>query len=242
LGSRSVPTNGGEVWETWWHIGSHTGDIDMTFTVPDSRNYSPMRIIVYWNDIMFCDSGFVGRITAGRNSTQTRLTEYWSQLGGIWADYRVGCGWEQELVDLPGGKKGTCGVNTPLLGLPWSATTITSQPGLCYTFTPPSYSTTNPANYALRSYDRDSNWGSVTFADGRTFQQYGSPGQIGVVPDYPRNGNVRSTNGHIKLRFNKNLPEPTYCKIFIVSGYANIGNDFDVRAVEFNEMICNGLS
>jgi len=234
--------SGGRVFESWWHIGTHTGNIDMTFYVPDGNDQYPMRIIVFWNDIMFCDSGFIGNITARRGGTQQQLTSYWNDLGGVWDNYRVGCGYQVDIYEMAPGKFGTCGVNTPEEQIPFRV--FNSQAVKCYSFTPPSYSSSNPSNYALRSHQRRDSWGNVTFADGRTFPQYGAPGQIGVVNDYPSR-RARSTNGRIKLRFNKNLPEPTYCKIFVLRGpYPdNLQiTPYFVNECFFKEMICNGLS
>ena len=241
----------GSVLETWWHIGTHTGNIDMTFDVPDGKYEYPMRIIVYWNDIMFCDSGFIGNITARRNGTQSRITSYWNELDGVWRQYNVGCGYQQDIYEMAPGKFGTCGRNVLARQVPYYNTTLgfglivdgrpcSANSNQCYSFTPPSYSSSNPGNYALRSHQRRDFWGDVTFADGRTFPQYGAPGQIGVVNDYP-SGSARSTNGRIKLRFNKNLPEPTYCKIFVLRGPKYFPERAEQRII-FKEMICNGLS
>jgi hypothetical protein len=235
--------SGGFVMETWWHIGTHTGNIDMTFNVLGefggrSEN-TPMRIIVFWNDIMFCDSGFIGNITARRGGTQSLITNQWNDLGGVWDNYRVGCGYTEDIYEMTPGKFGTCGVNGEVSQIPFKI--LNSQAVKCYSFTPPSYSSSNPGNYALRSRDRRDFWGDVTFADGRTFPQYGAQGQIGVVNDYPR-GSARSTNGNIKLRFNKNLPEPTYCKIFVLRGPTSLTAGVGSGLAWFNEMICNGLS
>ena len=250
----------GSVLETWWHIGTHTGNIDMTFDVPDGKYEIPMRIIVFWNDIMFCDSGFIGNITTGyspfsSSNSQQQITNYWVALNGVWSQYNVGCGYEQDIYEMAPGKFGTCGRNMFARQIPYYNQELTRPKNNCrklswncYAFFPPSYDRSNPGNHALRSHDRRDGWGSVTFADGRTFPQYGAPGQIGVVNDYPRGG-VRSTNGRIKLRFNKNLPEPTYCKIFVLRGphpgdknlfgYEKDGSD---NRIVFKEMICNGLS
>jgi hypothetical protein len=233
------------VLETWWHIGSHTGNIDMTFQVMGDTggrggDLPPMRILVFWNDIMFCDSGFIGNITAGRNGTQPIITNQWITNNGDWSQYNVGCGYMEDIYEMAPGKFGTCGMNGRTKQCPYRK--INSQLFRCYSFTPPSYSTSNPGNYALRSHDRRDFWGNVTFADGRTFGQFGAPGQIGVVNDYPR-GSARSTNGRIKLRFNKNLPEPTYCKIFVVRGpLLELYNPMLAYSISFQEMICNGLS
>jgi len=236
-------TSGGLVYESWWHIGTHTGNIDMTFDVPDGNDQTPMRIIVFWNDIMFCDSGFIGNITARRGGTQQQLTSYWDDLDGVWTQYRVGCGYQVAIYEMTPGKFGTCGWNQPIGQIPFRV--FNSQAVKCYSFTPPSYSSSNPSNYALRSHQRRDSWGNVTFADGRTFPQYGAPGQIGVVNDYPSR-RARSTNGRIKLRFNKNLPEPTYCKIFVLRGpypdNLQITSAYVRNYCLFKEMICNGLS
>jgi len=235
------------VLESWWHIGSHTGNIDMTFEVFGTGmfggrggNTPPMRIIVFWNDIMFCDSGFIGNITAGRNGTQPIITNQWITNNGDWTQYRVGCGYYEDIYEMAPGKFGTCGINGRTFQCPYRK--INSQLFRCYSFTPPSYASSNPGNYALRSHQRRDFWDNVTFADGRTFPQYGAPGQIGVVNDYPSGGS-RSTNGKIKLRFNKNLPEPTYCKIFVLAGpLVEFYNPMLAYSISFQEMICNGLS
>ena len=91
----------------------------MTFYVPESNNQTPMRIIVFWNDIMFCDSGFIGNITARRGGTKQQLTSYWNDLGGVWDNYRFGCGYQVDIYEMAPGKFGTCGVNTPEEQIPF---------------------------------------------------------------------------------------------------------------------------
>lgn len=85
----------------------------------------------------------------------------------------------------------------------------------------------NQGFLALRSRVRDDNWwGSIApnFPWGGVVSTFGSPGQIGVVPDYPDNSDP-SSSSPIKLRFNKPLANPSVVYIVTYRGFIGSQND-----------------
>ncbi len=192
-------------------IGSKIGDIDFTF----SAFWRPNRFQIWWDYdgtsggqagmTKVCDSLFVGD---GLRYFREDVKDFWrNRIEPVWFNCSNGCGDRQV----------------------WRSPLKPNSPN----FNPSNYCITsgfttteidNGPFLALRLVDRDNNWGQQynpgNFPWGTQVPAFGSPGQIGVVTNYPRSsGNSRSSDGEIKLRFYKPQADPQYVYIYSYQGF-----------------------
>lgn len=192
------------------NVGTNTGDIDFTF----NAGWRPNRFQIWWDYdgslggqagmTKVCDSLFVGN---GLRFFRNDVKNFWSNFTNrnpIGENVHFNCLY-------------TCnGTNT------WVSPLITIHPPNNRRFCYYSGFTSSEINtgpfLALTTVDRDNDWG-VQYPQGNfpwniPVPTYGSPGQIGVVNNYPDSGDP-SSSGLIKLRFYKPFPTPSV--VYIVS-------------------------
>jgi hypothetical protein len=194
------------------NIGNNFGDIDFTF----STGWRPNRFQIWWDYdgslgglagmTKVCDSLFVGNGLRPGTGYGDRVKDYWR------FSYPNALNTEKNEVYF------NCYYDC-IQNQNWISPTISNHPLYEETYCFQSGFTVNEIDnqgfLALRSYDRDDTWESAgNFPWGSVVPTYGSPGQIGVVPNYPGPSDP-SSSSPIKLRFNKPIPTPNV--VYIVS-------------------------
>lgn len=218
---RTGNPNAGTYFETNWYVGPNGGEVAVTLRLGRTNNKSiPMRAIIKYSGVTVCDTGFIGYITRRNNSprgTYWQLQKLWNSLQpqglpqGTWAAGIVGCGFDYALEDLGDGYVGTCGQNDPIYQTP---TKIMNNVAVnCAEGITPYSDPTNKPLYARVSAERTDLWGDITpwpwMSNRNPIPQYGSPGQVGVDPDYPRNTGgsnlfgVEARENDVKIKFIK---------------------------------------
>lgn len=215
--SRTGEPNAGTYFETNWYVGPNEGEVAVTLRLGRTNNKSiPMRAIIKYSGVTVCDTGFIGYITRRNGSprgTYFQLDRLWSTRSpqGTWTNGIVGCGFDYALEDLGNGYVGTCGQNGPIYKTP---TKIMNNVAVnCAEGITPYSDPSNRPLYARVSAERPDLWGAITafpwMSDRTPIQQFGSPGQVGVDPDYPRNTGgtnlfgVEARENDVKIKFIK---------------------------------------
>ena len=255
---RSGGLKDGTYFETNWHVGPNEGEVAVTLSLGWGHKKSvPMRAIIKYSGVTVCDTGFIGFITRRNRTprgTYWQLENLWNNLQprGTWTKGTVGCGFDYPLEDLGNGYIGTCGQNDPIYQTPTKI--INNVAVSCAEGITPYSDPTNTPLYALVQADRTDLWGAITafpwMSDRTPIQQFGSPGQIGVDPNYPGNCwfGCNADNNDVKITFKKpatngsvnqgsynyswtNAPE--HFQLYILVGCKTIennwGNDVDLR-------------
>lgn len=199
-------------------IGTNTGDIDFTFSV----GWRPNRFQIWWQYdgtmggqagiTKVCDSLFIGNGLRLGTGYGDRVKQYWrnqsfnNPIGNpVYSNCYYDCNGNNIWTWVPTSEKNSL--------YPYGIPCLTSG------FTQNEID--NEGFLALRSRDRNDIWGSAgDFPWGNVVPTYGSPGQIGVVSDYP-SGSSPSSSSPIKLRFNKPLPSPTVVYITSYRGFSD---------------------
>jgi hypothetical protein len=221
-----LPENSGRmVSKIALNVGTNTGNIDFTF----GAGWRPNRFQIWWDYdgslggqagmTKVCDSLFIG--DGLRNGTGFRddTKNYWRSQSNnnpigepVYSNCLYGCDqtkiWTSTLSPQTN--------NQYPRGIPCLVSGFTQN------------EIDNQGFLALRTRRRDANWGggiALNFPWGYVVPQNGSPGQIGVVYNYPTTSSP-SSSSPIKLRFNKPLPTPSVVYIVSYRGFYNWnGND-----------------
>ena len=207
------------------NVGTNTGNIDFTF----GTGWRPNRFEIWWDYdgslggqagmTKVCDSLFIG--DGLRNGTGFRddTKNYWRNQSNnnpigepVYSNCLYSCSQEKIWSSVLSPQTN----NEYPRGIPCLVSGFTQN------------EIDNQGFLALRSIRRDVSWaGNITlnFPWNIPVPAYGSPGQIGVVNNYPDSGDP-SSSGLIKLRFYKPFPTPSVVYIVSYRGFYDWnGND-----------------